>query len=72
MTQRETMVNQVAEVLTREDPQSWRLTAEIATAVVLSYPMDKLHLAKDEKPLQRIREGKAGGTLERTDGWRAR
>ena len=65
MNHREKIVEAVAAALPGID----RSAAELATAVVLSFRMDELHYAKDEKPQPRIREV---GSAERYDGYKGR
>lgn len=72
MNHREQMIEAVKVAILQQEPTHIQQVAEIATAVVLSFPLDQIHYAKDEKPQPRIREGKVVGLAERTDGWRAR
>lgn len=68
MNHREQIIDAVCQAVPAIDHSA----AELATAVVLSFPLDVIHYAKDDKPQPRIREGKVVGLAERTDGWRAR
>lgn len=71
-THREKIVDAVKIAILQTEPKDIQTISEVATAAVLSFRMDELHYAKDDKPEPRIREGKVVGLAKRTDGWRAR
>lgn len=69
MNHREQIVEAVKIALLQNDPQHIQNVAEIATAVVLSFPLDQIHYAKDDKPQPRIREV---SSVERYDNYKGR
>lgn len=69
MNHREKIVEAVKVAILQQEPTHIQDVAEVATAVVLSFRMDELHYAKDEKPQPRIREV---SSAERFDGYKGR
>lgn len=77
---RQKMVEAVKLTLLQTEPQNIQTLSEAVVATVLSFPLDHIHYAKDEKPQPRITGSHKLGMLlndsfkstERTDGYKAR